>query len=245
MSRLHRDIAALADGSYETPELRERVAASSELTALFEEQSRAVAAVRCARPSAPPDLRAALTNPARPAAAPRRAPMGGFAVACAAVLALAVVAFLQRGPGPPSVTTVALLAAGGASGPAPPADPSHKGALRSQLAGVRYPDWREAFGWQSSGVRTDRVAGRTTMTVYYANAGRAVDYTIVGGSPLREPAAASAQISHGTRFLGLSAGGRTIVTWRRDGHTCVVSATGVPLPTLLRLSEWRYDAAPA
>ena len=47
------------------------------------------------------------------------------------------------------------------------------------------------------------------------------------------------------RFVGLTAGARTIVTGRRAGHTCVVSATHVPLATLLRLAEWRYDASPA
>jgi hypothetical protein len=146
----------------------------------------------------------------------------------------------------PSVAAIAGIAARGPSAPPPQADPGHRGALQSQLDGVRYPYWQDAFGWETSGTRTDRVDGRSTMTVYYADPTKSmVDYTIVGGSPLPEPAGATVQQAGGTRYLGLRSGGRTIVTWRRAGHTCVISATGVPLPTLLRLAEWRYDATRA
>ncbi|HEU0315818.1 MAG TPA: hypothetical protein VFR49_00725, partial [Solirubrobacteraceae bacterium] len=106
MSRLHRDIAALADGSYEAPGLRERIAASPELEALLDEQRRAVAVTRAAQPSAPPALRSALAGAARPAAPRPRRPMLGFAVATAGVVALAVVALLPS-TGTPSVTAVA------------------------------------------------------------------------------------------------------------------------------------------
>jgi hypothetical protein len=245
MSRLQRDIAALADGSHEKPGLRERIAASPELSALLAEQERAVTLTRGAQPSAPAGLRAALKAAERERPRPTskaRRPMLGFAAATAGVVGLAVVALLP-GTSSPSVTGVAALAAAGASAPPPASDPAHRGALRSAVDGVRYPYWEDAFGWRASGVRRDRLDGRTTMTVVYANAqSQAVDYTIVGGKPLAEPAATSAEQSDGTRFLGLTAAGRTIVTWRRDGHTCVVSATGVPLPTLLHLAEWRYDA---
>ncbi len=244
MSRIERDIAALADGSRETPGLRERIAGSPELTALLEEQQRAVALTSAARPTAPPSLRAALADAERERRRPAarvRAPMLGFAAAAAGVIALAVVALLPGGSAP-SVTAVAALAAAGPSSPPPASDPAHAGALRSEIDGVRYPYWADAFGWRASGIRTDRVGGRPTMTVVYANAAnQTVDYTIVGGAPLGEPAG-RAQQSNGTRFVGLTAGGRQIVTWRRDGHTCLVAATGVPLPTLLRLAEWRYDA---
>jgi hypothetical protein len=244
MSRLQRDIAALADGSHEAPGLRERIAASPELSALLAEQERAVTLTRGAQPSAPAGLRAALKaaerEQPRPTSKARR-PMLGFAAAAAGVIALAVVALLPGGSAP-SVTAVAALAAAGPSSPPPASDPAHAGALRSEIDGVRYPYWADAFGWRASGIRTHRVGGRPTMTVVYANAAnQTVDYTIVGGKPLGEPAG-SAQQSAATRFVGLTAGSRQIVTWRRDGHTCVVAATGVPLPTLLRLAEWRYDA---
>jgi hypothetical protein len=246
MSRLHRDIAALADGSRENPGLRERVAASPELTALLAEQERAVSLTAKAKPTAPASLRAAVANPAaarRPTAAPRaRGPLLGFAAAAAGVIALGVVALLP-GTQAPSVAAVARVAAVGPAKAAPAQDPAHPDLLTSAVDGVHYPYWADAFGWRTSGSRSDRTGGRPTTTVYYTDAQRmTVDYTIVGGAPLAEPAAGRVQQMDGTRFVGLTAAGRTIVTWRRDGHTCVVSATGVPLPTLLRLAEWRYDA---
>jgi hypothetical protein len=248
MSRLHRDIAALADGTGEAPGLRERIAADPELQALLDEQRRAVALTRAARPPAPPQLRAALAGPPPPPAAaarrPRR-PVAGLAVAAAGVLALAVVALLPGGA-TPSVTRVAALALRGPAGPAPAVDARHPDTLGAEIAGVRYPDWQEAFGFRATGARTDRVEGRTTMTVYYASATEpTVGYTIVAGPALPEPSGGlSDHASGGTRYLGLTSGGRTIVTWRRAGHTCVISATGVPVGALLRLAEWRYQATP-
>jgi hypothetical protein len=258
MGRLHRDIAALADGSYEAPGLRERIAGSPELTVLFEEQRRAVEATRAARPPAPAALRAAVAE--RAAGAPvagdavpaarrrrrdegrRRRPALGLVLATAGVLALAVVAVLPSG-GAPTVGEVSTLAARGPTAGPPAPDAAHHGALASEIDGVRYPDWRAAFGWRESGARTDRLDRRPAMTVYYAGPGRAtVAYSIVGGSPLPEPRAASTASSAGTRYLALTRAGRSIVTWRRAGHTCVISATGVPVSTLLRLAEWRYDA---
>jgi hypothetical protein len=251
MTRLYSDIAALADGSYEAPGLRERIAAAPDLAALLDEQRRAIAATRAAAPSAPASLRAALAaaaattgRPAAAAARPRR-PLLGVLVAAAGVAALGVVAVLPSHAAP-SVAAVAEIAARGPSAPPPQADPGHRGALASELGGVRYPYWQDTFGWETSGTRTDRVDGRPTMTVYYADRARVtVGYTIVAGSPLPEPARAGVEQAGGTRYLGLQGGGRTIVTWRRAGHTCVISATGVPLPTLLRLAEWRYDATRA
>ncbi len=233
-------------GRYEEPGLRERIAASPELQALLDEQRRAVAVTRAARPAAPPALRSALAAAARPATPRPRRPMLGFAVATAGVIALAVVALLPSAPSP-SVAAVAALAARGPAGPGPAVDPSPAHTLRAQVAGVRYPNWQEAFGFRGTGARTDRLDGRATMTVYYAKPTRAtVGYTIVGGPALPEPAGAtSSEVSSGTRYLGLTRGARTIVTWRRAGHTCVISATGVPVGTLLRLAEWRYDATPA
>jgi hypothetical protein len=245
MRRLDRDIAALADGSHEAPGLRERIAADPGLAAVLAEQTRAVEVTRAARPSAPPTLRAALAAaPRAPAPRPRR-PALGLVVAAAGVLALGVVAILQRGGGP-SVTAVVAIAARGPAVPAPGPDPSHRGALRTQLDGVRYPYLERAFGWVTTGARTDRLDGRPTMTVYYSGPGHTTaGYTIVGGAGLPEPSGARVLERRGTRYLTLTRAGRSIVTWRRAGHTCVMSATGVPLPTLVRLAQWGYDATRA
>ena len=40
-------------------------------------------------------------------------------------------------------------------------------------------------------------------------------------------------------------GDRTVVTWLRDGHTCVLSGSGVPRRTMLELAAWKGDGAVA
>ena len=37
--------------------------------------------------------------------------------------------------------------------------------------------------------------------------------------------------------------GRTVVTWERGGHTCVLSAEGVPADELLELAGWKGKGA--
>jgi hypothetical protein len=37
--------------------------------------------------------------------------------------------------------------------------------------------------------------------------------------------------------------GRTVVTWERDGHTCVLSSTEAPSAELLALADWRGKGA--
>ena len=82
-------------------------------------------------------------------------------------------------------------------------------------------------------MRRDTLAGREAVTVYYARAGQQVAYTIVRGTDIAAP-------THGSWAVGvqsLDVGGRTVVTWLRDGDTCVISARGVPASVLVRLAN--------
>ena len=83
-----------------------------------------------------------------------------------------------------------------------------------------------------------RTHERKAVTVYYNRDGHSVAYTIVGGSPLPEPGGA-VMVLNRYRLHTWAANGRTIVTWRRKGHTCVLSATGVPATMLQHLAAWR------
>ena len=78
---------------------------------------------------------------------------------------------------------------------------------------------------------------RPAVTVYYQRQGLSVAYTIVGAPALAAP---SIPVTHVGRFAlqTLSMGGRTVVTWRRAGHTCVISASDVPARVLWRLADW-------
>jgi hypothetical protein len=246
MGRLHRHLAGLADGSRESAALRDRVGRSPELAELLAEQERAVAIVRAAVPVASGDLRSRLAHAEPVVRRPR--PNLGLLAAAAGVIALALVALLPGGAGEsPTIASAAQLAALGPTGGAPRADATHPGSLSDSVSGVRYPYWQDAFGFTASGTRIDRLDGRVAMTVYYTGttAGRpTTGYTIISGSALPEPHGASVVQRDGTDFLSLREGSRTVVTWRRDGHTCILSATAaVPVATLLSLASWQPQAA--
>lgn len=230
------DVAALADGSLpeeRRAEVERRVAASPELTASLERQRRGLDAVRAAAGPAPAGLRARLErSPAR------RRPLGvavGLAAAAAAVL---LVLLLVPRPEAPSVAEAAGLATRApTAGPPPHYDDAP--LLDAQVDGIRFPRWEDDFRWRASGVRTDRLDGRDATTVYYRHEGGRIGYTIVGGSALPLPSRAERTTRAGTALHSLRVGGRTVVTWRRKGHTCVLSGAGVQRDTLLALASWR------
>jgi hypothetical protein len=76
------------------------------------------------------------------------------------------------------------------------------------------------------------------MTVYYQRGGALVAYTIVGAPALSSPGGQLMHVSgYDLRIFSLT--GRTVVTWRRAGHTCVLSAARVPSKALEQLAGWR------
>jgi hypothetical protein len=247
MGRLHRQLARLADGTRESAAVRRRVASSPELAALLAEQERAVAIVRAAVPVASGDLRSRLAHAEPVVRRPR--PNLGLVAAAAGVIALGLVALLPGGgSGGPTVARAAQLAALGPTSGAPLVDAAHPGSLSDSVSGVHYPYWQDAFGFSASGSRTDRLDGRVAMTVYYTGTTAAhptAGYTIVSGPALPEPRGASVVERDGTEFLSLRDGSRTIVTWRRDGHTCVLSTSGsgVSVAHLLALAAWQPATA--
>jgi hypothetical protein len=243
MRRLHRQLAGLADHSRGSAALRARVEQTPDLAALLAEQERAVALVRAARPEAPDSLRARLAHAEPVVRRPR--PNFGLIAAAAGVVALAIVALLPGSGAGPTVARAAQLASLGPTGGAPIIDAAHPGSLEGSVSGVHYPYWQDAFGFTASGARTDRLDGRLVMTVYYTrDAAQTTGYTIVSGAALPQPSGATALRRDGTEFLSLHDGSQTVLTWRRDGHTCVLSAgPGVSVGTLLKLAVWRPATA--
>jgi hypothetical protein len=240
------DLSALADGSLD-PARREAVEAeiarSSELSARYEREQRVVAVLHEARATdrAPAALRARIEaqRPSRRARSGRRLVYGGSLAAGLAALALAAVLILPAGtPGAPSVSQAAGLAVLGANSPAPAGDPTAPGLKLGQAVDdVYFPDWSQRFGWRAIGQRTDRINGRVAVTVYYEWQGKRLAYTIVGAPALATPAASVRQLN-GTELRTLTLGKRLVVTWRRDGHTCVLSGSGVPAGELQKLAAW-------
>src|SRR6185437_9414640 len=137
------DLSGLADGTLDPnrrTEVEATIAASPELSALYERERRVVEALHQARATerAPERLRARIeaARPARPVVARRRlAYVGGLAGALAAV-ALALVLVLPGGsPGAPSVSAAAALATRGATQAPPAPDPVRPQAMLQQNVG--------------------------------------------------------------------------------------------------------------
>jgi anti-sigma factor RsiW len=241
------DLSALADGTLEPSRRRvveARIAASPELTALYERERRMVTALHDARQTdrAPARLRARIEAQqprARSRARRRVGYAGGLAAALAAIL-LALVLVLPSGtPGAPSLGQAAALARRGAAAAPPQADsgaPSVK--LEENVGDVYFPNWAARFGWRAVGQRVDHINGRLAVTVYYKRHQTILAYTIIAAPVLQAPGAPVMRLN-GTDLQTLRVGGRLVVTWRRAGHTCVLSAVSVPASDLQHLAAWK------
>jgi anti-sigma factor RsiW len=250
------ELSALADGSL-APGRRDaviaRVEASPELTALYERERRAVALLRTTHTDRAPAAlrerierqRAGHRRARRVPIASRRIAYGGALAGALAAIVLALVLILPAGtPGAPSVSEAAALATRGAVAPAPVPDTSAPSVKLGQSVGsVYFPDWTSSFGWRATGQRSDHINGRLADTVYYRWHGKTLAYTIVAAPALASPSARTTRLN-GTELRTLRLGGRLVVTWRRDNHTCVLSSSaGIPASVLQKLAAWTAPGA--
>jgi hypothetical protein len=245
------DLSALADGTLPASrreEVQARISASPELSALYERERRIVEVMRHAGAveRAPAALRARIEagRPSASSRARRRVSYAGALAGALAIVVLALVLILPAGtPGSPTLGQAAALALRGPRAPAPAPDPSAPSVkLGRDIEDVYFPNWTSRFGWRAIGQRSDRIGpdGRQAVTVYYRSvrSGWVLAYTIVGAPALRQPVALATRLE-GTDLRTLRLGGRLVVTWRRDGHTCVLSAADVPASELQQLAAWK------
>ena len=169
-----------------------------------------------------------------------RWPTAGLAAGAVAV-ALAVVVLAGGGPGIDDVAAAALRSPTAAIAPVA----ADSRVLNERVADVRFPNYLAKFGWKATGTRTDEIQGRATRTVFYEKGGRRIAYTVVSGAALENPDAASRKTVEGTVLRSLRAKGLTVVTWRRRGHTCILSSRNVPLKELQTLAAWKGKGAVA
>jgi anti-sigma factor RsiW len=243
------ELAALADGTLDAArqaQVMAAVDASPELSAALAEQVRVMEAVRLANThiEAPLGLRERLAASPAPDRAPRRRLgwMAALASAVAAVVLLALVV-LPGGAGGPTVAEAAGAVARPPVAAAPAPDPDREKLLDLTVDGVAFPDYAATFGWTAVGTRTDEVEGRTITTVVYEKDGRRVAYGIVDGDALERPADAATVTAEGTPLALVTVDGTRVVTWERDGHTCVMLGDGVPEDTLTELAGWKGKGA--
>jgi hypothetical protein len=241
----HAELTALADGTLRgrrRARLLAEVGSSPELAERFEKQRRAVAVLRSVDARAPAWLRARVEPERKRRRRPFSLPLaGGLAAGAAFALILALV--LPGGAGGPTVVEAAELAARPAAAPAPGPDPSEPALLDARAAGLAFPSWAKEFGWRATGRRVDELDGRRAVTVFYEKEGRRIGYTIISGERIDPPDEARRAVREDTVLYGLSSDGRVIVTWLRDGVTCVLSGSGVEADILLDLAAWKGKGA--
>jgi hypothetical protein len=250
MTGIHdEELAALADGSLPDDRraaLEARVAASPELAARLAEQQRAVALTRAAvgQTDTPAGLRVRVDTLRKPRRT-RRRPLyaAGIAVAAAGVVAVLLLLILPSGVGGPSVADASALAQLPATQPPPAPRRAEPKLLTAEVDGVPFPSWRKKFAWRTTGARADSLRGRKAVTVFYRKNGKRIGYTIVAGKPLAKPPGSSLVERQGTPLRTFVYGDRIIVTWTRNGLTCVLSGRGVNKGVLLRLASWRGKGA--
>jgi hypothetical protein len=162
------------------------------------------------------------------------------ASALAAVVLALVLVLSGGGPAGPSVDDAAALALARPTAAAPAVDGTDTARVDARIAGLQFPNYTYAWPrWRTAGQRRDTIDGRAATTVTYRGPRGAVGYTIVDGAALPEPGGARHVTANGTRFAVLRKGGATIVTWRRDGHTCVLAGRGAGVERqLLAFASW-------
>jgi hypothetical protein len=242
-----RALAALADGSlegYERAELEARVAWSPQLRAALDRQRTASSALRSLDLEAPSELRARIAaQRGHIRRSPRRRWTIGAPIAiAAAAAALALALVLPSGGSAPSVPEAATLAQRPATATVG-VDQSNARLLAAKVEGVSFPNWSREFGWRQQGIRSDDLDGRVAKTVVYEHAGKRLAYTIVSGEGIHAPTDSRPATVNGVSFHSFRQGDRRVVTWWRDGRTCVLSTSGVGEHELLTLASWKGDGA--
>jgi hypothetical protein len=245
------ELTRMADGSL--PEsarasLHARVAHSPALGERLREQERAVSLMRSTDElGAPASLRAAVTElAATDARAGRRArrtvdpsrwgPRMFVPLATAvAVVVVSLVLVLTGGSNAPTVEQTTRLALAAAVTPAPPEARGNRDLLTVRGAGIPFPSYASSVRWRATGARRDTLSGRQVTTVFYRDPhGARVGYAIVAGPALAQPAG-RAFTAGGIRYVLGATGSAKLISWRRNGHTCVIAGRGVSVRMLVAL----------
>jgi hypothetical protein len=165
--------------------------------------------------------------------------LGGVGLAAVAAVVLVLVG-VGGSAGAPSLDDAVALALAPPTKPAPAVDPANTQLVDAEVAGIAFPNYGYAWPkWMAKGARRDRISGRDAATVVYRGPRGDVGYTIVAGKPLDPPAGARHVQAGGLDLSIVRRDGATVVTWERDGHTCVLAGRGAGVEQqLVKFATW-------
>ena len=134
---------------------------------------------------------------------------------------------------------------GDPAGRSPPSSstPPSRGSCATRSTTCASPTTRASSAGRPWAPGPTSSAAAANRTVFYRREGRRVAYTIVEGDQLAWPPGSDRAELEGTELRVFEDGPRTVVTWRRKGRTCVLSATNVPRDQLLELAAWKGQGA--
>lgn len=213
-------------------------------------QRHAARALRSGGPAPPPSLAIRLTAQTRGLRDPRRRGLRGArwsgirigaVAAAAAVIVLAVTAIIAKSGRStlPTAEQVAAVWALPASGEPVSANPDRPAELDVSYHGIAYPNYQDHEGWHPVSARHDTIAGYPTVTVLYETGHRRSTYTVVPATGLSVPATAMRLRVGGLSLREFRSGDRWIVTFERNGNTCVLTAAAPrERRWLLKLAAW-------
>jgi hypothetical protein len=207
-----------------------------------ERHRRVLHALQAGGPAVPAGLVDRVEIAVRRPAPPRswRLPALAVAAATAVIAVVAVLAVTTSGSN--SVTAAAALVDRAPTQPPPASSRGHPALLGRHFEGVDFPDWSR-FGWMALGARTDTVDGRRTDTVFYTHHGHLIAYTVIAGEPLAPPGDTTTERSGGLELHRFRDGDRDVVTFVRNGRTCVLSGHVMSPDTIVRLGSWKGEGA--
>jgi hypothetical protein len=154
----------------------------------------------------------------------------------AVAVGVAALVVITGHDGGPTVARVARPALQRATMSAPRTEPGNHARLALRVADVRFPAYLSTLGWVATGARRDHIARRTVTTVFYrAQDGTRIGYAVVSGAALPVPAGAATTVA-GVQYTFGSVESATLVSWRLDGHTCLIVGRRTGEGTLLDLA---------
>ncbi len=168
---------------------------------------------------------------------PRRTRIGRILGAIVIVVAILLAVVFGLTGGVPDSQVVAHVAA---LHDLPATRPSPRPG--QEVGGMRTPDLTY-YRWTPQGARLDVVGTHTVATAFFSRGGRLLAVSVISGGPVSEPGPVVITPG-GVPVHKTVIDTRTVLSWRRGGHTMVMSSIAVPTLWMINLVK-ALNPAPA